>query len=97
MITAETIPVPDRYQNGIYNSKRKKFQRVKSVSSPNLLETALCTDERYFSIDHSSVLDTTRCLKKYGVWYLNNLIFTGNIGYYVQVGAYKKSIFLIRF
>ena len=49
-IIAETIPVPDRYHTGIYNSKRKKFQRVKSVSSPNLLETALCgghIDERY--------------------------------------------------
>ena len=49
VIIAETIPVPDRYQTGIYNSKRKRFQRVKSVSSPNLLETALCNDERYFS------------------------------------------------
>ena len=48
VIIAETIPVPDRYQTGIYNSKRKRFQRVKSVSSPNLLETALCNDERYF-------------------------------------------------
>jgi len=49
VVIAETLPVPERYyQNGIYNSKRKRFHRVKSVSSPNLLETALCYDERYF-------------------------------------------------
>ena len=56
VIIAETIPVPDRYQTGIYNSKRKRFQRVKSVSSPNLLETALCNDERYFSENKKRVL-----------------------------------------
>ena len=40
VILAESIPVPS------FNTKRKRFQRVKSVSSPNLLETALSVEER---------------------------------------------------